>query len=70
MTELKEQAISLICGMPDENMTYILGILKNVEALTAQERGPDKKMANFFAAAGKVQIDSDAIDKLRHESMV
>ena len=27
-------------------------------------------MANFVAAAGKVQIDSDAIDKLRHESMI
>ena len=70
MTVIKEQVIELVRRMPDENMTYILGILKNVEALTIQEPQRDEKMEMFFSAAGKIHIDSDAIDRLRSESMI
>lgn len=70
MTEIKEQAISLIRRIPDKNMTYVMGFLKNMEALAEQEDSREKKMEKFFSAAGKVQIDSDAIDRLRSESMI
>ena len=70
MTEIKEQAISLIRRIPDKNMTYVMGFLKNVEALAMQEDSREKKMEKFFSAAGKIQIDSDAIDRLRSESMI
>ena len=70
MTEMKEQAVNLIRRIPDKDMTYVLSILKNVDAIAVQESSQEKRMEKFFSAAGKIHIDADAIDRLRSESMI
>ena len=53
MTEIKEQAISLIRRIPDKNMTYVLAILKNIEALTMQEANWEDP---FYSEENQAQI--------------
>ena len=69
MTEMKEQAITLILRMPDEQMSYVMEVLTNVESMATQGQRTDK-LKPFFSLAGKVQIDPKAIDHLRKESMI
>ena len=41
---------------------------KTVEMIITEVRPKDRKMENFFAAAGKVKIDAEAIRKCREAS--
>ena len=44
MTLMKEKAIEMIRRMPEDNMTYVINILQNLEAMSI-DRNEDKKRA-------------------------
>lgn len=44
MTLMKEKAVEMIRRMPDDNMTYVINILQNLEAMSI-DRNEDKKRA-------------------------
>ena len=44
MTLMKEKAVEMIRGMPEDNMTYVINILQNLEAMSI-DRNEDKKRA-------------------------
>ncbi|MDE6600957.1 MAG: dihydrodipicolinate reductase [Lachnospiraceae bacterium] len=44
MTLMKEKAVEMIRRMPEDNMTYVINILQNLEAMSA-DRSEDKKRA-------------------------
>ena len=44
MTLMKEKAIEMMRRMPEDNMTYVINILQNLEAMSI-DRNEDKKRA-------------------------
>lgn len=44
MTPMKEKAVEMIRRMPEDNMTYVINILQNLEAMS-RDRDEDKKKA-------------------------
>ncbi len=44
MTFMKEKAVEMIRRMPEDNMTYVINILQNLEAMSV-DRSEDKKKA-------------------------
>ena len=44
MTLMKEKAVEMIRRMPEDNMTYVINILQNLEAMSI-DRNDDKKRA-------------------------
>lgn len=44
MTLVKEKAVEMIRRMPEDNMTYVINILQNLEAMSI-DRNEDKKRA-------------------------
>ena len=44
MTLMKEKAVEMIRRMPEDNMTYVINILQNLEAMSV-DRSEDKKKA-------------------------
>ena len=44
MTLMKERAVEMIRRMPEDNMTYVINILQNLEAMSI-DRNEDKKRA-------------------------
>ena len=44
MTLMKEKAVEMIRRMPEDNMTYVINILQNLEAMS-RDRDEDKKKA-------------------------
>ena len=44
MTLMKEKAVEMIRRMPEDNMTYVVNILQNLEAMSV-DRSEDKKKA-------------------------
>lgn len=44
MTLMKEKAVEMIRRMPEDNMTYVINILQNLEAMSI-DRDEDKKRA-------------------------
>ena len=44
MTPMKEKAVEMIRRMPEDNMTYVINILQNLEAMSI-DRDEDKKKA-------------------------
>mgnify|MGYP000665608113 FL=1 len=44
MTLMKEKAVEMIRRMPEDNMTYIINILQNLEAMSI-DRNEDKERA-------------------------
>lgn len=42
MTLMKEKAVEMIRHMPEDNMTYVINILQNLEAMSV-DRSEDKK---------------------------
>lgn len=71
MTKMQEQAIEIIQQIPDSSMVFVIGLLKNIVALDKSEaRTPDKKLEKFKAAAGNIEIDSDAVEQYRITNMI
>ena len=44
MTLMKEKAIEMIRRMPEDNMTYVINILQNLEAMSV-DKDTDRKRA-------------------------
>ena len=44
MTLMKEKAVEMIRRMPEDNMTYVINILQNLEAMSV-DRDTDRKRA-------------------------
>lgn len=44
MTLMKEKAVEMIRRMPEDNMTYVINILQNLEAMSV-DRSEDKERA-------------------------
>lgn len=44
MSPMKEKAVEIILRMPEDNMTYVINILKNLEAMSL-DKGNDKQRA-------------------------
>lgn len=44
MTLMKEKAVEMIRRMPEDNMTYVINILQNLEAMSI-DRDTDRKRA-------------------------
>lgn len=44
MTLMKEKAVEMIRRMPEDNMTYVVNILQNLEAMSV-DRDTDRKRA-------------------------
>ena len=44
MTLMKEKAVEMIRRMPEDNMTYVINILQNLEAMSI-DRNEDKERA-------------------------
>lgn len=49
MTLMKERAVEMIRRMPENNMAYVINILQNLEAMSAN-RDEDKKKAKAALA--------------------
>ncbi len=64
MTQMKERAVELIQRMPDDNMFYVINILQNPEAMTA-DKAADKEQAmeafqDILKFRGRLPKDFDA----------
>lgn len=49
MTPMKEKAVEMIRRMPEDNMTYVVNILQNLEAMSVDRSEDKKKAQNAFA---------------------
>lgn len=43
MTLMKEKAVEMIQRMPEDNMTYVINILQNLEAMSVNKDGDKQK---------------------------
>lgn len=68
MTQIKERAVEMIQRMPDDNMLYVINILQNLEAMTADKYADrEQAMASFqdiLKYAGRLPADFDAKKEL------
>ena len=63
MTLMKEKAVEMIRRMPEDNMTYVINILQNLEAMSI-DRNEDKKrarnaLAEILSMEKRLPVDFD-----------
>lgn len=68
MTRIKEKAVEMIQRIPEENMSYVINILQNLEEMIA-DKNADKKQAmsafeNIMKYRGRLPADFDADKEL------
>lgn len=68
MTQMKKKAVEMIQRMPDDNMLYVINILQNLEAMTAdKDADREQAMAAFqdiLKFSGRLPQDFDADKEL------
>lgn len=69
MTLMKEKAVEMIRRMPEDNMTYIINILQNLEAMSI-DRNEDKEraqnaLAEILSMEKRLSDDFDSEKELR-----
>ncbi len=69
MTLMKERAVEMIRRMPEDNMTYVINILQNLEAMSI-DRNEDKKraqnaLAEILSMEKRLPDDFDPEKELR-----
>ena len=69
MTLMKEKAVEMIRRMPEDNMTYVINILQNLEAMSV-DRSEDKKraqnaLAEILSMEKRLPDDFDPEKELR-----
>lgn len=69
MTMMKEKAVEMIRRMPEDNMTYVINILQNLEAMSI-DRNEDKKraqnaLAEILSMEKRLPDDFDSEKELR-----
>ena len=69
MTLMKEKAVEMIRRMPEDNMTYVINILQNLEAMSI-DRNEDKEraqnaLAEILSMEKRLPDDFDSEKELR-----
>ena len=69
MTLMKEKAVEMIRRMPEDNMTYVINILQNLEAMSI-DRNEDKEraqnaLAEILSMENRLSDDFDSEKELR-----
>ena len=69
MTLIKEKAVEMIRRMPEDNMTYVINILQNLEAMSI-DRNEDKEraqnaLAEILSMEKRLSDDFDSEKELR-----
>ena len=69
MTLMKEKAVEMIRRMPEDNMTYVINILQNLEAMSI-DRNEDKEraqnaLAEILSMEKRLSDDFDSAKELR-----
>ncbi len=69
MTLMKEKAVEMIRRMPEDNMTYVINILQNLEAMSI-DRNEDKEraqnaLAEILSMEKRLSDDFDSEKELR-----
>ena len=69
MTLMKEKAVEMIRRMPEDNMTYVINILQNLEAMSI-DRNEDKEraqnaLAEILSMEKRLSDDLDSEEELR-----
>lgn len=65
MTLLKEKAVEMIERMPDDNMFYVINILQNLEAMSADKTAEKERamagLRNILEMEKRLPDDFDAL---------
>lgn len=69
MTLMKEKAVEMIRRMPEDNMTYVINILQNLEAMSV-DKDTDRKraksaLAEILSMEKRLSDDFDSEKELR-----
>ena len=69
MTLMKDKAVEMIRRMPEDNMTYVINILQNLEAMSI-DRNEDKEraqnaLAEILSMEKRLSDDFDSEKELR-----
>ena len=64
-----QEAHAKIDSFPEETVQIIVQLMDKMKKPSTKEKTSEKKK-RFLETAGKIDIDSDAIMKLREESMI
>lgn len=69
MTQIKERAIRMIQRMPEDNMLYVINILQNLEAMSADKEKDRQKartaLAEILGMEKRLPEDFDPEKELR-----
>ncbi len=69
MTQIKERAIRMIQRMPEDNMLYVINILQNLEAMSADKEKDRQKartaLAEIMGMEKRLPEDFDPEKELR-----
>ncbi len=69
MTQIKEKAIRMIQRMPEDNMLYVINILQNLEAMSADKEKDRQKaqiaLAEILGMEKRLPEDFDPEKELR-----
>lgn len=73
MTMIKERAVEMIQRMPEENMLYVMNILQNLEAMSADKEKDKQKaetaLKNILEMEKRLPEDFDPEKELQEERM-
>jgi len=65
-----QEAHAKIDSFPEETVQIFVQLMDRMKKTTAKKEKTSDKKKQFLETAGKIDIDSEAIDKLREESMI
>ncbi len=73
MTMIKERAVEMIQRMPEENMLYVINILQNLEAMSADKEKDKQKaetaLKNILEMEKRLPEDFDPEKELQEARM-
>ncbi len=73
MTVIKERAVEMIQRMPEENMLYVMNILQNLEAMSADKEKDKQKaetaLKNILEMEKRLPEDFDPEKELQEARM-
>lgn len=67
---LKQEAYSEIDRMSDENVRFLIMLMKKIQPEASKSKTAGRNKEKFLASAGKIDIDEDAVNDLRKRSMI
>ena len=59
MTLMKEKAVEMIRRMPEDNMTYVINILQNLEAMSVDKDAEKSALAEILSMEKRLPDDFD-----------